>query len=132
MAAELPTVFLCDDVPEVRALLRFGLEETGELRVIGEADEPVSGVEQAAELQPDAVILDLSMPLMDGLTALPKFRKVAPRAKIVIFSGFLEDSQHTQAGDGEGADAYMSKDAPLDRLRSRILELLEGETGETG
>ena len=71
-------IYLCDDVPELRQLLRIILEEDPELRVVGETGDAEIGIEEIAELQPNIVLLDLSMPGMDGLEALPLIRRAAP------------------------------------------------------
>jgi DNA-binding NarL/FixJ family response regulator len=112
-------VFLCDDVPELRTLLRFALEESPGLRVVGEAGDARAGLRRVAELQPDIVVLDLSMPGMDGLEALPEIRRIAPDAGIVVFSGFAADRMGATAL-ALGADRYLEKGEPLDVLRSTI------------
>ena len=71
-------IYLCDDVPELRQLLRIILEEDPGLRVVGETGDAQIGIEEIAELQPNVVLLDLSMPGMDGLEALPLIRRAAP------------------------------------------------------
>src|SRR5256885_1111711 len=68
------SVLLCDDVPELRELTRYGLEEDPSLRVVGEAGDGESGLKLTQELKPDVVLLDLSMPGMDGLEAIPLMR----------------------------------------------------------
>src|SRR5881409_1837942 len=84
-------IFLCDDVPELRALLRFGLEEDASLRVVGEAGDAQTAIDQAGSLRPDVMLLDLSMPGMDGLEAIPRLGEATPEMAIVVFSGFASD-----------------------------------------
>jgi len=115
------TIFLCDDVPELRALVRYGLEEDPGLRVVGEAGDARSAVDQAAELRPDVVLLDLSMPGMDGLEAIPRLREVAPGTAIVVFSGFAAERMRDAALDLGAAD-YVEKGAPLEAVRARVRE----------
>src|SRR4051812_50094816 len=79
-------VFLVDDVTELRMLVRIALEEDADFEVVGEAANGRDGVEGGAEAQPDVVLLDLSMPDMDGLEAIPLMRKRAPKARIVVLS----------------------------------------------
>src|SRR5947209_14562084 len=79
-------IFLCDDVPELRTLLRYGLEEDPGLKVVGEAGDAQTAIAQVRELQPDVVLLDLSMPGMDGLEAIPHLMGAAPGGVVVIFS----------------------------------------------
>jgi DNA-binding NarL/FixJ family response regulator len=117
-------IFLCDDVPELRALLRFALEEDGDVRVVGEAGDAATGVRQIAELHPDVVLLDLSMPGMDGLEAIPLIREQSPATRIIVFSGFAADRMRDPALE-LGAQRYMEKGAPLEDVRAAIRELAE-------
>lgn len=116
------SIYICDDVPELRQLLRIVLEEDPDLHVVGEAGDARTGIEEIAELQPAVVVLDLSMPGMDGLEALPIIRRVAPDTRVVVFSGFTE----TRVGKlvlEQGADRYIEKGEPLDRVRDVVREL---------
>ena len=115
-------VYLCDDVPELRQLLRLILEEDPGLEVVGEAGDALSGIEGIAELQPDAVVLDLSMPGMDGLEALPLIRRAAPRTKVVVFSGFTRERMAALAIES-GAHRYVEKGEPLEEVRTAVREL---------
>jgi DNA-binding NarL/FixJ family response regulator len=117
-------IFLCDDVPELRALVRFALEEDKGLEVVGEAGDARTGIEMIGELRPDLVLLDLSMPGMDGLEAIPLIRKASPETAIVIFSGFAGDRMRAPALE-LGADDYIEKGEPLDRVRSTVREIHE-------
>jgi len=112
-------VVLCDDVPELRMLLRFGLEESDDMRVVGEAGDAQAGVELITELQPDAVLLDLSMPGMDGLQAIPLIQSASPRTAIIVFSGFAADRMSSSALE-QGADRYIEKGAPLADVRAVV------------
>jgi diguanylate cyclase (GGDEF)-like protein len=103
-------VLLADDTASIRTLLRFQLELDGDCVVVGEACDGAQAVAMAAELRPDIVLLDLAMPVMDGLEALPAIREVAPRAKVVVLSGF-ESAQMAEDAFFLGADAYLEKGA---------------------
>jgi len=87
-AGQLRRVVIADDSDDVRALLRAQLEMDGRFAVVGEADDGAVAVEVAREQQPDLVVLDLAMPRMDGLSALPLLREAAPGARVVVLSGF--------------------------------------------
>jgi DNA-binding NarL/FixJ family response regulator len=115
-------IYLCDDVPELRQLLRIVLEEDEELRVVGESGEVERAVEEIAELQPHAVVLDLSMPGMDGLEALPLIRRAAPETAVIVFSGFTEERMGALAIDA-GAARYIEKGRPLEDVRRAVREL---------
>jgi DNA-binding NarL/FixJ family response regulator len=117
-------IFLCDDVPELRALLRYGLEEDESLKVVGEAGDAESAVRQVAELQPDVVLLDLSMPGMDGLEAIQLIRAASPETGIVVLSGFSAARLGQTALD-LGADRYLEKGEPGEVIRETIRAVAE-------
>ena len=110
-------VFLCDDVPDIRMLMRFALEEDPTLQVVGEADDGLAAVEGIGSMQPDIVLLDLSMPGLDGLEVITRLRDVAPGTGIIVFSGFAADRMSVVALD-QGADRYLEKGEPLEVVRA--------------
>jgi len=101
-------VLVCDDVQGMRDLLALAVALTPELELVGEARNGREAVEQAAAQQPDVVLLDLAMPMMDGLEALPEIRGVAPRAKVIVLSGFDADLVAEEAL-ALGAERYLEK-----------------------
>jgi DNA-binding NarL/FixJ family response regulator len=107
-------VLLCDDSPQIRELVRIVLELEGN-EVVSEADNGRDAVDEAERLQPDVVVLDLSMPVMDGLEALPEIRRVAPSARIVVLSGFDNERLVSQAL-ALGADYYVPKGGDPDEI----------------
>jgi CheY-like chemotaxis protein len=115
-------VFLCDDVGDVRLLTRVGLEEGGNLRVVGEADNGHEALAGIAEVHPDVVLVDLSMPGMDGFELIPLIRKADPSVGILVFSGFGRDRMESGALE-VGADAYLEKGEPFERLRDVTREV---------
>ena len=116
------SVVVCDDVPELRALARAVLEEGGETQVVGEAADGREALEVIERLQPDVVVLDLSMPELDGLEAIPLIHQVAPNAEICVFSGF-EEGKVAEVALRLKASRYVRKGAPLEDLRSAVQEL---------
>ncbi|MFL6091113.1 MAG: response regulator [Aeromicrobium sp.] len=84
----LPRVVIADDSDDMRMLLRSQLEMDGRFAVVGEAGDGTTAVAVAHEQQPDLIVLDLAMPRLDGLTALPLLREAAPDARILVLSGF--------------------------------------------
>jgi DNA-binding NarL/FixJ family response regulator len=109
----------------VRAGLRVVLAQEPSLQICGEAENGRDAVAKVRELQPDAVILDVSMPVMNGLEAAREIRRVAPSTKIVIFS--MHDSfQMIESARQAGADAFVLKSAPGQDLVRTICDLLPG------
>jgi DNA-binding NarL/FixJ family response regulator len=82
----LNRVLIADDHDAVRKGIRSLLEEQPGLTIVGEAKNGEEAVEQTQELKPDLVILDVSMPVMDGLSAAREIRKFAPDTPILIFT----------------------------------------------
>ena len=115
-------VYLCDDVPELRKLVRIVLEEDSEVHVVGEAGDAETGIEEIAELQPHVVLLDLSMPGLDGLEALPLIRRAAPDTAVIVFSGFSEERMGALVR-ARGADRYIEKGQPLEDVRQAVREV---------
>jgi DNA-binding NarL/FixJ family response regulator len=116
------SVVVCDDVPELRRLARIVLEQDGEMQVVGEAADGREALEVIERLQPDVVVLDLSMPELDGLEAIPIIHRVAPNAEICVFSGF-EEGKVAEVALRLKASRYVRKGAPLEELRSAVREL---------
>jgi len=124
-------VVVCDDVAEMRKLLRFALETDPRMRVVGEADNGRDGARVIAELQPDVVLLDLSMPEMDGLETIPEIVSAAPETGIIIFSGFAAERMEEPALES-GADLYIEKGSPLDDVIAAVRNVAESRRGNDG
>ncbi|MEO6496680.1 MAG: response regulator transcription factor [Solirubrobacteraceae bacterium] len=112
-------VLLCDDVQAFRALMRYSLEEEDGIVVVGEAADGNEGIRQATELQPDVVLLDLSMPDCDGLEAIPAIARNSPRTQIVALSGFTADRM-AEPVIALGATAYLEKGVDLSEVVATI------------
>lgn len=82
------SILICDDAPALRFLLAVAIALREGMAVIGEAADGHAAIAQAERLQPDVILLDLSMPNLTGLEALPEINRVAPAAKVIVFSGF--------------------------------------------
>lgn len=96
-----------DDDPDIRLLLLTSLPLQG-FDVIGEAVNGADAVGVVERLQPDAVVLDMMMPVMDGLAALPEIRRVAPDARVVLYSSAEVDLLRTEA-ERLGAHRVLAK-----------------------
>lgn len=116
------SVVVCDDVPELRRLARAALEESGDMVVVAEAGDGRRAVEEIERHQPDVVVLDLSMPEMDGLEAIPLIHQVSPASEIVVFSGF-EEGRVAEVALRLKASRYVRKGAPLDELTDAVKDL---------
>ncbi len=117
-------VLVVDDYDDVRMLLRIKLEQHGGYEVVGEAENGEEAVALAASLRPDLVLLDLAMPQMDGLQALPLIRKAVDGTRIIVLSGFDHGLMEAQAL-AAGADRYVEKGLGLRDL----LEVVSGVLG---
>jgi DNA-binding NarL/FixJ family response regulator len=115
-------VVLVDDVPELRLLLRLTLEEDPAIEVVGEAANGRDGVDVVRETSPDLVLLDLSMPDMDGLEAIPLMRTNAPNARVVVLSGHEAGRVSLEALD-QGASRYINKASGLDTITQIVHEV---------
>ena len=108
---------LIDDATDLRRLMRVVLERDG-MVIVGEGGDGAAAVELAATLHPDVVVLDLAMPVMDGLEALPQVLAVSPGTAVVVVSGY-DDTLRPKAL-AAGAAGYISKDKSLVDLGSRL------------
>lgn len=112
-------VALVDDADEMRLLVGMSLSLTGEFVVVGEAANGREAITVAADTRPELMLLDLSMPEMDGLEALPKVLEASPETCVVVFSGFDETQLGAEAR-ARGARAYVEKGTPLEELSERL------------
>lgn len=117
------SLLICDDTEAIRVLLRIMIERSSNVRVIGEAADGDQVVLAATRLQPDVILLDLAMPTRTGLDALPELRRVAPRAAIIVFSGFAGASVIDRAL-ALGADRYLQKGAAPTLILATIEQCL--------
>jgi DNA-binding NarL/FixJ family response regulator len=117
-------VLIVDDNADIRRLVRLRLEIEGGFDVLPDASDGAGALVSARRDLPDVVLLDLSMPVMDGLEVLPHLRQALPYVRIVMLSGF--DSQRFRDRAIElGADAYVEKGSALDSLVDLLHELTE-------
>src|ERR1700687_1591742 len=110
------TVLIVDDSPPIRRSLRAWLEQRNGWEVCGEAENGAVAVEQVKALNPDIVILDLSMPVMNGLEAARRIPSIAPGTAMVLFT--MHVSQHL-VKDAQSAgirDVISKLDGPVNLL----------------
>lgn len=117
-------VLIADDAPDIRLLLKMYLTDS-RLEVVGEATNGAEAVEMAREEQPEAVILDLAMPVMDGLEAIPLIKEASPGTKIVVLSGF-DAERMAEKAIGLGAETYLQKGVALGEISQTLWNLCRG------
>ena len=109
MLAPMPIrVVLADDSDDVRDMLRMALEMDGRFDIVGEAGNGEEAVRLATDHQPDAIFLDLVMPVLDGLKAIPRIRDSSPETKIVVLSVAAAHPSSSEAME-LGATAMVQK-----------------------
>ena len=117
-------VLVVDDADDLRTLLRARMETRNGLVVVGEAADGLAAVELASELQPDLVMLDLAMPRMDGLEALPLIRAAVPGVRVIVLSGFNQSTLAEKAIEA-GADRYVVKGGSMRKLLDLVDTILD-------
>ena len=116
-------VLIVDDAEDIRTLLRTKLNRSENIEVVGEAGDGVEAVDRARELQPHLVLLDMAMPRMDGLQALPLIRDAVPDVRVIVLSGFNQGTLEQEAL-AAGADRYVVKGGSMRELVDIIEKVL--------
>ncbi len=123
-------VFIAEDHPIVRRGVKDLLATEPDIQMIGEATNGRQAVELVVELQPDVVLMDLVMPIMDGIEATRQIRNRAPDVRILVLTSFATDDKVFPAIKA-GALGYLIKDtAPEDLIRA-IRQVQRGEASST-
>jgi DNA-binding NarL/FixJ family response regulator len=123
-------ILLVDDHPLTRSALAGLLTQHG-FDVVGEAADGEEAVEAAARLEPDLILLDLSMPGLDGLSALPRLRAAAPRCEVVVLTASGTEENLLGAIRG-GAAGYLLKSEPPERIVDFLRGVAQGEAALSG
>jgi DNA-binding NarL/FixJ family response regulator len=119
-------VFLVDDQTMIRAGFRSLLTRDPRFEVAGENGDPRKAIDAIGQTRPDVVLLDISMPGLSGIDAVPLIRKVHPKAKIVMLTHHEGESFVDQALKA-GADGYLSKDSETAELVLAIESVHDGK-----
>src|SRR6478672_1944703 len=119
MGADPSTIVIVDDDTDVRLLVRTRLRMSGQFRVVGEGADGAEAVALAEQHRPSLMLLDISMPGVDGLDALPRVLAASPTTRIVVFSGFEEQGLADKTKE-LGASAFIEKSTSLDTLVERL------------
>lgn len=115
-------VLITDDTAFMRMTLRNILEKNG-YEVVGEAEDGVVAVEKYTELRPDLVTMDITMPRMDGITAIKKIMEVNPQAKIVVCSAMGQKSLVIEALNA-GARDFIVKPFQAERIIDAVQKVI--------
>jgi DNA-binding NarL/FixJ family response regulator len=120
-------ILIVDDHPVVREGIGSMLKKEPDFKVVGEASNGLEAIEQARELLPDVVLMDLRMPEMDGVEAISRIKAEKPEVKFIILTTYSDD-EYIFKGIAAGARAYLLKDAPRDELFKAIRMVSRGES----
>lgn len=119
-------VLIADDHHVVRRGLVFFLQTQKDIQIVGEAKNGKEAVKLTMELKPDVVLMDLVMPVMDGIDATAKIKEILPETEILILTSFA-DQDHVIPAIEAGASGYQLKDIEPDELVHSIRKLIDGE-----
>ena len=119
-------VLIVEDSEVVRHSVCSMLQDTADFDVVGEANDGVQGINQSQTLQPDVILLDLSMPILSGLGAAPRMLQVSPDSKILMFSHY-DSASIVTASLNAGALGYVVKSDASKDLTAGLLATSQGK-----
>ncbi len=117
-------ILIVDDHAAVRLALTHVVESVPEFEVCGEAENGRTGIETALRLKPDLIVLDLSMPVMNGLDAARELRDLMPAVPILMYTSFISSNLQAEAL-AAGVSKVASKPSPPEALVEDLRTLLE-------
>ena len=120
-------VMLVDDQALFREGLRTLLSIREDLEVVGEAENGRDGVDMAVQLKPDVILMDLRMPVLNGVAATERIQKEQPDSKVIVLTTF-DDDEYVFDGLRAGAVGYLLKDVSSDKLVEAIRAAARGES----
>src|SRR6266571_6945653 len=123
-------ILLVDDHPLTRSALAALLAQHG-FDVVGEAADGEQAIERAGRLRPDLILLDLSMPGLDGLSALPRLREAAPDCEVVVLTASGTE-ENLLSAIRAGAAGYLLKTEPPERIAAFLDGVVNGEAALSG
>ena len=119
-------VLIADDQTLVRTGLRLILDFEPDLEVVGEAADGVECVRRTAELHPDVILMDVRMPIVDGIEATRRLTAAGSSARVLVLTTFDLD-EYVYEALRAGAAGFLLKDAPREQLVSAIRQVLDGD-----
>ena len=125
MAEKEIRVLLVEDHMMIRMGTALVIEKTEGISLVGEAEDGLQGVEKAKELLPDVILMDIGLPVIDGIEATKRIRETGINAKVLIFTSRDSDDDVFVAL-AAGADGYVMKGATAQQLTSAIIAVNEG------
>ena len=120
------SILLVDDHAYIRKGICYLIEATTDMEVVATASNGIEGVAKARSHQPDMVVIDISMPFMDGLEAIRKIRSLCPHTRVLTLS-IYDNPAYIEGALQAGARGYILKDAIGDELLKAIRALHRGE-----
>lgn len=120
-------ILIVDDQTLFREGLRTLLSVRPDLEVVGEAADGREALKQAETLKPDVVLMDLQMPVLDGVAATRRLRAEHPECRVIVLTTF-DDDEYVFDGLRAGAAGYLLKDAPSEKLAEAIRAAARGES----
>jgi DNA-binding NarL/FixJ family response regulator len=115
-------ILIADDNPNIRQLMRTFLETQAGCRVCGEAGSGADALEKAKRLNPDVVILDLAMPMLNGIEAASVLKRATPNSRVVLFTMKVDGLGKTLA-NAIGIDFVLSKEESIQKLADYLKSL---------
>ena len=120
-------ILLCDDQSIVTEGLRVILRQAGDIEVVGVVENGADAVEAVAHQQPDVVLMDLRMPIMNGIQATKQIRQQHPATRVLVLTTY-DDDEWVFDAIRAGAAGYLLKDAPRDQIIAAIRGTAAGAT----
>lgn len=126
MTRSVITAILADDHPMFRDGLRFTLDQTTDIIVVGEADDGREALRLAVELDPDVVVMDINMPVLDGLSATRELTSREARAHVLVLTMY-DDDENVFSAIKAGAHGYLLKGADADQVVNAVRSVAGGQ-----
>ena len=120
------TVLLVDDHPLIREGFRSALDGAQEIRVVGEAADGLEAERQALRLKPDVILLDISLPLRDGIETARVIHRCLPETRIIMLTAWPDPDKLIASVDA-GAEGFITKDMPPEKVIAAVRSALAGD-----